>query len=189
MLGPFRREAGGSWRAELESVDAFHDDVFYRVVLIDGEGPRTCFYVVVGAGAPPPHEVWLEKALRPHAEAGQANTDYLGSMLPRLKVRRVAKAATSGAWRSWLEEHAMAISRTTPLERSWTWTERPGWREGVERTPQGLHWYSRGPSRHEGAGASQTDEAFLATGPARGLRMPEPLLVELCAAVLHDARV
>ena len=45
FLGPVVLPQGGCWRAELDSFDTYHDDLYYRVVVTDVAGTRRCFFV------------------------------------------------------------------------------------------------------------------------------------------------
>ncbi len=89
LAGPYALPDGGSWSAEFESYDMRMDTAYYFVTRDDGDEVLEFFVRAHVSGGVPDEEALLAQ-VRPHAERGEANTDYEGSMMWRLRRRRAA---------------------------------------------------------------------------------------------------
>jgi hypothetical protein len=88
--GPHSIPTGGSWSAEFESYDMRMDTAYYYVTCTRADGDVSQFFVRVhvSGGVPDPEE--LLRQVSRHAEQGQGNTDYTGSMMWKLRRKKAA---------------------------------------------------------------------------------------------------
>ncbi len=74
---------GRTWTAEFESYDMRTDAAYYYVTV--GGGGASAFFVRVGARGGVPDRDDLLAQIAVHAEAGQPNTDYEGSVMWQIR--------------------------------------------------------------------------------------------------------
>ncbi len=84
---PNSLQSGGSWTAEFESYDMRMDTAYYYVSL-EGDGGSKEFFVRCHVSGGVPDEEALREQIGRHAEQGEGNTDYTGSMMWKLRRKR-----------------------------------------------------------------------------------------------------
>ena len=85
---PNSLQGGGSWTAEFESYDMRRDTAYYYVSLKGGDGVSKEFFVRCHVSGSVHNEERLRAQIARHAEHGEGNTDYAGSMMWHLKRRK-----------------------------------------------------------------------------------------------------